>query len=157
MKMNEDHELELKALSEFMTIRDAKGRTALTIGLIATVYFKNPCTQLARQAVADVAERYIAEFRKDLVWAQHDSGPVHRIDSNKVPTPGAWILQLPEGGEWSLGFYGGGRVRRGISFRRVWSGDGGSEGASRVFAFPPSNALACRTSERLPDLCARDL
>lgn len=110
MNAQEKHDLELNALTEFMTIRDAKGRTAMTVGLIASVYFENPTSQHVRQAVADVAERYIAEFRKELVWAQHDSGAIHRIDSNKVQLPNAWIPQLPDGGEWSLGFYGGAEI-----------------------------------------------
>lgn len=107
MDSNEKQELAIGALNEFLTIRDAKGRTALTIGLVITVYFENPCSQPVRRAVADVADRYIAAFGKELVWAQHHSGRVYRVDSNKVPMPGTWIPQILEDESWSLGFYGG--------------------------------------------------
>ncbi|HRI65261.1 MAG TPA: DUF3396 domain-containing protein [Polyangium sp.] len=108
MDSSEKQELALGALNEFLTIRDAKGRTALTVGLIVTVYFENPSSQRVRQAVADIADRYIAEFHKELVWTQQPkTGRVHSIRKNRVPLPGAWIPQLSEGESWSLGFYGG--------------------------------------------------
>jgi Protein of unknown function (DUF3396) len=61
-----------------------------------------------RQAVADVAQEYIARYREHLVWAQHaTTGRVHQIKSNRVPLPDAWIPHLPDDESWSLGFYGG--------------------------------------------------
>lgn len=108
MDAQEKQELMLRALSEFLTVQDAKGRTALTLGLVATIYFEHPCSQRVRQAIADVADRYIAQFGKDLVWTQQaKTGRVKPIKENRVPMPGAWIPQLPDGQSWSLGFYGG--------------------------------------------------
>ncbi len=118
MNLHEKQELALGALGEFMTIRDDKGRTALSIGLVISVYFEQPYSEQIRQAVAEMADRYIADFRKELVWAQHDSGRVHRIERNRVPLPGAWIPQLADEASWSwaLGFYGGEEIDAASAF-----------------------------------------
>jgi len=116
MNTKEKHELELNALSEFMTIRDAKGRTALSIGLVITVYIQHPCAQRNREGVSDIAERYIAEFGKELVWAQQHSGRVHAMAKNKVPMPSVWIPQRSENESWSLGFYGGEEIDAASAF-----------------------------------------
>jgi hypothetical protein len=96
-------------LAKLLCLRDREGRVALTIGLVATVFFERPWEQEQREAVADLAERYIAEFRDKLKWSQ---GPKnanwYRINSKRARFPGDWLRKYKTAEEgWEFAFHGG--------------------------------------------------
>jgi hypothetical protein len=95
-------------LSKIISAKDAKGQIFLTVGLISTVVFENPWTREAREAVTDVAQRYIEVFRPYLKFAMAPKGAkMHRIESRRVPFPREWLPQHQDGEAWALGFHGG--------------------------------------------------
>ncbi len=93
-------------IAELLTVRDDKNRAALKIGFVSTMFFKEPWTRPAREAVSAAAEEYIQTFREHLRWARHSTGYMHPIDSGKVPFPWEWMPQLEDGKDWDLGYHG---------------------------------------------------
>lgn len=99
---------DLDELENRLIIPAPNGRPGLVIGWLATVFFENPWTRPVREAVAELGERYIQQFREHLVWAQHiKTARVYRIEKNRVPTPGQWLPQHEDGESWWFGFHGG--------------------------------------------------
>jgi Protein of unknown function (DUF3396) len=95
-------------LTKLLCIRDADGRPALRIGLVATVFFEQPWTRPVREAVTDLAESYIEEFREHLRWAQHPrTAYIHPIHSKRVRRPREWLPEHEDGSAWEFGFHGG--------------------------------------------------
>jgi Protein of unknown function (DUF3396) len=97
-----------RMLEQMLDIRDEKGRVALTIGFLATVYFEEPWKQPVREAVAELADRYIEQFGEHLVWGWVPGKPrVEKIATGLVPPPSRWLPQHEDGETWSFGFHGG--------------------------------------------------
>jgi hypothetical protein len=95
-------------LSKLLCIQDADGHPALKIGLLATVFFEQAWTRPVREAVTDVAESYIQEFREHLRWARHPkTANIHPINSKRVRRPREWLPQHEDGKSWYFGFHGG--------------------------------------------------
>ena len=98
---------ELSDLAKLLYIRDKDGHPALRVGLLATMFVAESWTRPVREAVAEVAEEYIGQFRDHLRWAQSPTSYFHPIDSGEVPFPREWLPQHEDGQEWQLGFHGG--------------------------------------------------
>ena len=95
-------------ISKIFCIRDEKGRVALRIGLVATMFLAEPWTQPVREAVTEAAEEYIRQFREHLRWAKGpNSGHVRPLDKGKVRFPRDWLPQHKDGKTWDFGFSGG--------------------------------------------------
>jgi hypothetical protein len=105
-------------LSKILCIKDKNGRVAVTLGLVVTVFFESPGTRGTREAIVELAERYINEFRGHLKWASHpESSKMHPIDSGEVPFPREWLLTLEDGKAWGVGFHSGDRKLAAGSFQ----------------------------------------
>lgn len=101
-------DLDLEELESRLVIPAPNGRPGLVLGWLATVFFENPWTRPVREAVAELGEHYIQQFREHLVWAQHiKTAQMYPIDKNRVPTPGQWLPQHEDGETWWFGFHGG--------------------------------------------------
>lgn len=100
-------EEDLNALSDLLTIRDAKGHIAISVGLIVTVYFENPCLRAAREAVAGLAEQYVHTYRPNLVWITNRKWTrLHKLESDTVPMPWTWLAAQPDAETWQFGLHG---------------------------------------------------
>jgi hypothetical protein len=96
------------ALDDVLCVRDAKGVPVLTIGLLATFYFEKPWTRPVKEAVAELAEGYIQQFREHLRWTQDPkTAKVHPIEAGRVKLPGAWLPEHPPDEAWWFAFAGG--------------------------------------------------
>jgi hypothetical protein len=95
-------------LEKLTCIRDATGRPAVMIGLFATFYIEESWKRPCREAVAELGDRYLEQFRKHLVWAR---GPkanrLHKVETGRVQPPGRWLPQYEDGEEWSFSFHSG--------------------------------------------------
>ena len=95
-------------LTKLTCIRGADGHPALRIGLLAVVFFEQPWMRAVREAVTDIAESYIEEFREHLRWAQHpNTANIHPIHFKRVRRPREWLPQHEDGKDWYFGFHGG--------------------------------------------------
>ena len=112
------------ALTKLLCICDKDGRPALRVGLLATMFITEPWTRSAREAVVDVAEEYLRQFRDHLRWAHNPKTKhIRPLDESKVPFPSAWLPQHEDGKAWQFGFFGGEHAK-GASVFQV-SGYGG--------------------------------
>ncbi|HVK70363.1 MAG TPA: type VI immunity family protein [Polyangium sp.] len=101
-------DLDLEELESRLVIPAPNGRPGLVLGWLATVFFENPWTRPVREAVAELGEHYIEQFREHLVWAQHTkTARMYPMAKNRVPTPGQWLPQHEDGESWWFGFHGG--------------------------------------------------
>jgi Protein of unknown function (DUF3396) len=98
---------DVSELAKLLCIRDKNGRPLLRVGLLATMFFPDPWTRPAREAVTEVAEMYIQQFRSHLRWTQNSSGHIYPIDIGEVPFPRDWLPQHEDGQSWQFGFHGG--------------------------------------------------
>jgi hypothetical protein len=96
-------------VSNLLCVHDRKGEIAITIGLIATVFFEEPWTQGNRDVVAALAREYMEMLGDKLRWARHPRTVVmHAIDSGRVALPWEWLPKHndPET-SWEFLFHGG--------------------------------------------------
>jgi Protein of unknown function (DUF3396) len=98
----------ISELAELLYVRDKDGRQALRVGLLATLFFAEPWTRPVREAVTNMAEEYIHQFRDHLRWTKSPKGGrIHPINKGKVPFPREWLPQHKDGESWYFGFHGG--------------------------------------------------
>ncbi|MFS8068710.1 MAG: type VI immunity family protein [Byssovorax sp.] len=99
---------DIPELTKLLCIRDKDGRPALRVGLLATLFFTEPWTRPVREAVTDMAEEYIRQFREHLHWAHsRNRGHISAISKPHVLFPKDWLPQHQDGQHWSFGFHGG--------------------------------------------------
>lgn len=99
-----DLEEDDQALMERLSINDPKGRKLAAVGLLATIYFDEPCTREKREIVAMLAEEYIARFGSYLRFTKdRRDAKVYPLHLKKVPSPKDWLPDHPDGEGWYFG------------------------------------------------------
>jgi len=150
--------LDLKDVSELaklLLIRDKEGRPALRIGLLATMYVTEPWTRPVREAVTEVAEEYIHQFRAHLRWAESSTSHIYPIDSGKVPFPREWLPQLEDGKWWQFGFHGGESEQAVSEFQVSGFGPDHKRGLGYIQLYLPLTWFVDHPSDTFPDFVLR--
>lgn len=113
-----DDKTEAQILEKLTCIRDNNGRPALMLGFVATVYFENGYTRPKREAVTELTEQYMRQFKDELQWSvEPGTAQPYPISSGKVKPPSEWLPQHEDGVEWWLGYYGGDHKEGAASFQ----------------------------------------
>jgi hypothetical protein len=98
----------LGLLMEAASIRGSDGHIVLKMGLVTTMFFREPWTEASQKMVSEVAGEYIRSVRPHLRWAQEPfTGRMYSIDSNEVEFPEQSFPKLDDGQNWAIGFSGG--------------------------------------------------
>jgi hypothetical protein len=106
--MNSTRTEEDVELARLLRVPNKEGHTALTIGLLITVFFDNQLSREKRVAVTEVAEEYIELVRDHLRWAISPKGKRENpIGSARVKSPRTWLPDHPEGKGWEFLFHSG--------------------------------------------------
>lgn len=104
-------------LSNILCVKDQDGRTALTIGLLVTVFFENAATRDIRERVTDVAEDYIRLVRDHLRWSTPPGAKrEHPIGSALTKLPREWLAAHPDSKTWEFDFHGGDTAKAASAF-----------------------------------------
>jgi hypothetical protein len=92
-----------------VSVRDPAGWTAVTLGLVATVYFEEPWRKEIREAVTNLAHWYLDQFADKLRWSeQPKTGRMRPMTSRHVLLPRDWLPQHDDSEEvWSFFYHGG--------------------------------------------------
>jgi hypothetical protein len=92
-----------------ISVRDPAGWTAVTLGLVATIYFEDPWRKEIREAVTNLAHWYLEQFADKLRWSEHPkTGRMRPITSRHVLLPRDWLPQHDDPEDtWSFLFHGG--------------------------------------------------
>ena len=92
-------------LTKLICVKDKDGRIAVTVGLVCTVFLERPWERATKEAVSEVATRYISQFAEHLRYAEHpSSGKMYPITSKRIRPLREWLPIQPEGecGEFSV-------------------------------------------------------
>lgn len=104
MDLQENDQELLKNLS----LKDKRGRTVVSVGLVATLFFEEAWTRSKREIIAMLVSNYMARFGEHLRFAKDMKGKIYPIAANRVPHPASWLPSYPDEGEdWYFGFHSG--------------------------------------------------
>lgn len=131
-------------LLEKLAIKDRKGRTMLTVGLLASFYFEEPWTGPKREAVAELAEQYISRFGMHLQHTEDmRDAKIYSIESKHVPSPKDWLPNHADGEAWYFGLHSGKSVAEAGEYTVQGYGGGAIKKSVGVFHLStPLNAFA---------------
>jgi hypothetical protein len=95
-------------LADLLCVKNKKGDTVVTIGLLVTVFFEHQLTREVRTAVAEVAEGYIELVRDHLRWTVPCNARREQpFGSTRTKLPKGWLPEHPDGESWTLHFHSG--------------------------------------------------
>jgi Protein of unknown function (DUF3396) len=104
INLNENDESLLTQLA----IKDRKGRTMLTVGLMASFYFEEPWTRSKREIIAELAEEYVCRFGAHLRHTEDmRDATIYPLESKRVPSPKQWLPVHADGEAWYFGLHSG--------------------------------------------------
>jgi hypothetical protein len=95
-------------LANLLRVKNKKGETVVTIGLLVTVLFDGQLTREKRTAVAEVAEEYLQLAGEHLRWATPLNGKREvPIRSPRIKPPMSWLPDHPDREGWSIDYHSG--------------------------------------------------